>query len=56
VVRGEQALRRYHADWIETFDTLHAEVEEVCPVRDGLMVGREYETEAEALAAVGSSP
>jgi ketosteroid isomerase-like protein len=88
VIHGEQALRRYYADRIETFDELDAEVEEVlfdspercavvirnsgrpsgssaivrgryyvvCSVRDGRIVsGREYETEAEALVAVGSS-
>jgi ketosteroid isomerase-like protein len=29
VIYGERALRRYYADWVETFDELHAEVEEV---------------------------
>jgi ketosteroid isomerase-like protein len=29
VIRGEEALRRYYSDWIETFDQLRAEVEEV---------------------------
>jgi ketosteroid isomerase-like protein len=88
VIHGEDRLRRYYADWIETFEEIDAEVEEVlfdspdrcavvvrnsgrasgssaliqgryyvvCTVRDGRIVsGREYETEAEALEAVGSS-
>lgn len=87
VMRGHEALRRYYADWIETFDELQAEVGEVifqsaercavaisnsgrpsgasslvrgryyvvCTVRDGRIVsGREYETRAEALEAVGT--
>jgi ketosteroid isomerase-like protein len=29
VIRGTQALRRYYEDWVETFDDLRAEVEEV---------------------------
>jgi ketosteroid isomerase-like protein len=86
VMRGAQALRRYYQDWIDAFDELEAEVEEVmfesgercavvvrnsgrprgsdarvhgryyvvCTVRQGRIVsGREYETRAEALAAVG---
>jgi ketosteroid isomerase-like protein len=86
VLNGGDALRRYYQDWIDTFDELHAEVEEVifeadervaavvrnsgrgrasgvvtegryyvaCVVRDGRIVsGREYETRAKALEAVG---
>jgi ketosteroid isomerase-like protein len=86
VMRGTQALLRYYGDWIESFDHLQAEVEEVifesdercvvvvrnsgrprgskavvrgryfvvCTVRRGRIVsGREYETRAEALEAVG---
>jgi ketosteroid isomerase-like protein len=88
IIHGQVALRRYYEDWIETFEEIDAEVEEVlfdspercavvirnsgrpsgsiavvhgryyvvCTVRDGRIVsGREYETEAEALEAVGSS-
>jgi ketosteroid isomerase-like protein len=88
VIRGHDALRRYYMDWLETFEELSAEVDEVifespqrcavavrntgrlsgssalvrgryyvvCTVRDGQIVhGREYETEAEALQAVGPS-
>jgi ketosteroid isomerase-like protein len=29
IIRGEEALRRYYADWLETFEELHAEVDEV---------------------------
>jgi ketosteroid isomerase-like protein len=29
VMKGHDALRRYYEDWIDTFDQLHAEVEEV---------------------------
>jgi ketosteroid isomerase-like protein len=29
VIKGAQALRRYYEDWVETFDELRAEVEEV---------------------------
>jgi ketosteroid isomerase-like protein len=29
IIRGHEALRRYYADWIETFDELQAEVGEV---------------------------
>jgi ketosteroid isomerase-like protein len=29
VMRGTQALRRYYESWMDTFDELHAEVEEV---------------------------
>jgi ketosteroid isomerase-like protein len=29
VITGTQALRRYYEDWVETFDELRAEVEEV---------------------------
>jgi ketosteroid isomerase-like protein len=29
VMRGTEALLRYYEDWIESFDELHAEVEEV---------------------------
>jgi ketosteroid isomerase-like protein len=29
VMRGHDALRRYYADWINTFDKLRAEVDEV---------------------------
>jgi ketosteroid isomerase-like protein len=29
VIRGSDALRRYYEDWIETFEQLRAEVEEV---------------------------
>jgi ketosteroid isomerase-like protein len=29
VMKGAEALRRYYAHWIEAFDELHAEVEEV---------------------------
>jgi ketosteroid isomerase-like protein len=29
VIYGEQALRRYYADWVETFDEINAEVEKV---------------------------
>jgi ketosteroid isomerase-like protein len=29
VMRGTQALRRYYEDWLDTFDDLHAEVDEV---------------------------
>jgi ketosteroid isomerase-like protein len=29
VMRGAEAVRRYYEDWIETFDELSAEVEEV---------------------------
>jgi ketosteroid isomerase-like protein len=29
VIRGQQALRRYYADWIDTLDDLRAEVDEV---------------------------
>jgi ketosteroid isomerase-like protein len=29
VMRGTEALRRYYEDWVEAFDDLHAEVEEV---------------------------
>jgi ketosteroid isomerase-like protein len=86
IIRGHEALRRYYADWLGTFDDLQADVEEVifdstercaaavrnsgrpsgtsalvrgryyvvCTVRDGVIVsGREYETRAEALEAVG---
>jgi ketosteroid isomerase-like protein len=86
VMRGTRALLRYYEDWIESFDELHAEVEEVifesdeqcavvvrnsgcargsevvvrgryfvvCTVRQGRIVsGREYETRAQALEAVG---
>jgi ketosteroid isomerase-like protein len=88
VMRGHEALRRYYADWLETFDELQAEVEEVifestercavairnfgrpsgtsalvrgryyvvCEVKDGRIIsGREYETRADALEAVGCS-
>jgi ketosteroid isomerase-like protein len=29
VMKGHDALRRYYADWLETIDDLHAEVDEV---------------------------
>ena len=29
VIRGSDALRRCYEDWLETFDELHAEVDEV---------------------------
>jgi ketosteroid isomerase-like protein len=29
VMRGHSAMRRYYEDWIDTFDQLRAEVEEV---------------------------
>jgi ketosteroid isomerase-like protein len=29
VIKGHEELRRYYADWMETFDDLRAEVEEV---------------------------
>jgi ketosteroid isomerase-like protein len=29
VMRGQEAVRRYYADWLETFDELRAEVDEV---------------------------
>jgi ketosteroid isomerase-like protein len=29
VMRGQEALRQYYEDWLETFDDLHAEVDEV---------------------------
>jgi ketosteroid isomerase-like protein len=87
VIYGEQALRRYYADWVEMFDEIRAKVEKVlfdspercavvvrnsgrssgssalvhgryyvvCTVRNGRIVsGREYETESEALEAVGA--
>jgi ketosteroid isomerase-like protein len=85
-MKGTEALRRYYEQWVEAFDELHADVEEViiesgercavavrnwgrprgsnavvqgrycvvCTVRDGRIVGgREYETRAEALEALG---
>lgn len=86
VMKGADALRRYYQEWVDAFEELHAEVEEVifesaercavvvrnsgrprgssalvrgrysvvCTVRDGRIVsGREYETRAEALEALG---
>jgi ketosteroid isomerase-like protein len=36
IMRGTQALRQYYEDWLETFDELQAEVEEVIYESDEL--------------------
>jgi ketosteroid isomerase-like protein len=50
VLEGRHAMRGYYEDWVDSFEGIRTEVEEV--LGEARVRGREYGTPAEALAAL----